>query len=171
MKITPARRFLCLFVCVVLSPLLPTEALAAQGITRTAGENFNGAGSITALKGDTVWLWAEASIDGARCWWDEGPPLYWPLDEDMTWSVTQGDLDDSHQYYREEDWQIVEGGPPFPVLLEVVERWQGSRTCFFLPSRLRFCLSSSRGSIAVTPSPYQRSRSFWRSLRPARFSL
>ena len=63
MKITSA----CLCVCVVMWALLPTHALAVQGLTRTSGEEFNGKNSITVLKGDTVWFWAEVTVVASEC--------------------------------------------------------------------------------------------------------
>jgi len=71
-KITPACRSVFLSVCVVLSALLPAEALAAQGMTRTSGQDFNGKQSITVLKGDTVWFWAEVIRGGGECIWEPG---------------------------------------------------------------------------------------------------
>jgi len=41
-------------------------------MTRTSGEDFNGKQSITVLKGDTVWFWAEVIRGGGECIWEPG---------------------------------------------------------------------------------------------------
>jgi len=90
-----------------------------------------------------VWFWAQATYNNPAWKWtcpqqdrqpghvgDLNRGYWWPPDEDMTWTVLEGDFDEEpapEQYYRHEEYHQ----PPWPVYPQASwfqERWKGKKT-------------------------------------------
>jgi hypothetical protein len=137
-----SRSGICLSVCLCLIVLclgLAPPAYADDiGLSLTDQETFQDdtSVSITVLKDDAVWFWARATYDSPAWVGDQqhvGDLEYghwWPLDDDMTWSVVQGSFDQQpapQQYDRHEEYYDPPGPPP-PQAEWFQEKWKAKKT-------------------------------------------